>query len=281
MTALRQVSMDLSRGFVFVLRNESRSDPAFHGRAGARRTPVGADVCIVECATRELNLDVALPNGLSERAIADLIRAAVKERMIARHTIAKPGKPALIAAVIGARRSAGEPVQIMCPPAAEEHHAWQINAISETDADLLNVCAMTNTPETIGIVRAARTAGLPVIVGFAVEEDGRLQTQQPLHEAVREVDCATMSAPLGYLIECSDPAMVARSLAGHACLERVRGFVLSSRHDPGENALTPRRVHVGSKALLHRLPWMNIFANPAVLTTARRTQQMRSRPKVA
>ena len=45
--------------------------------------------------------------------------------------------------------------------------------------------------------------GLPAVVSFTVETDGRLPTGQNLAEAVAEVDAATGSAPAYYMINCA------------------------------------------------------------------------------
>ena len=46
-------------------------------------------------------------------------------------------------------------------------------------------------PRRMGIVRAARSAGVPVLVGFTVETDGRLPDGTALREAVERVDART------------------------------------------------------------------------------------------
>ena len=55
------------------------------------------------------------------------------------------------------------------------------------------ICGTTFTQadEAIGLARAAERAGVPAVISFTVETDGRLPTGQPLGDAISEVDVAT------------------------------------------------------------------------------------------
>ena len=46
-------------------------------------------------------------------------------------------------------------------------------------ADMVSALTLTSTGEAIGIVRAARAAGLPVSISFTVETDARLPSGIP------------------------------------------------------------------------------------------------------
>ena len=70
---------------------------------------------------------------------------------------------------------------------------------------MVSALTFTQSDEAIGLVRAARGAGLPVVVSFTVETDGRLPTGQPLGEAIGRVDTETGATPLAYGINCAHP----------------------------------------------------------------------------
>ena len=55
------------------------------------------------------------------------------------------------------------------------------------------------------IARAAGQLGLPAVISFTVETDGRLPTGQSLEEAVGAVDGATGDYPAYYMINCAHP----------------------------------------------------------------------------
>ncbi|WP_109505248.1 homocysteine S-methyltransferase family protein [Nocardioides speluncae] len=103
---------------------------------------------------------------------------------------------------------AGEAVD---PDDAAAYHSPQIEALAEAGADLVTVLTLTGTGEAVGIVRAARAAGLPVAVSFTVEQDGRLPDGTTLAAAVAEVDAE--GGPDYFMVNCAHPTHIAPGLA--------------------------------------------------------------------
>ena len=90
---------------------------------------------------------------------------------------------------------------------------------------MISALTMTNEEEAIGLTRAAKFAGLPVVISFTVETDGRLPSGQPLGDAVKKVDAATGDAPAYYMINCAHPSHFREALAaGENWTHRVRGI---------------------------------------------------------
>jgi S-methylmethionine-dependent homocysteine/selenocysteine methylase len=119
--------------------------------------------------------------------------------------------PLLISGCLGPRGDgyvAGEEID---PDDAAAYHAPQIEAFAEAGADLITALTLTGTGEAVGIVRAARSAGLPVAVSFTVEQDGRLPDSTPLRDAVTTVDAE--AAPDYFMINCAHPSHIAPGLA--------------------------------------------------------------------
>ena len=84
---------------------------------------------------------------------------------------------------------------------------------------------MTNTPEAIGVTKAAAGNNMPVVISFTVETDGNLPTGQTLNDAIAEVDAKTGAYPAYYMINCAHPTHFADKLAASgAWAERVRGI---------------------------------------------------------
>jgi S-methylmethionine-dependent homocysteine/selenocysteine methylase len=79
---------------------------------------------------------------------------------------------------------------------AERHHSVQIETFRDTNADFVSALTMTYVDEAIGIVRATQTAGLPAVISFTVETDGRLPSGVTRKDAVEGVDQATERAPV-------------------------------------------------------------------------------------
>ena len=119
----------------------------------------------------------------------------------------------VISGCIGPRGDGYVPDRTMSSQKAQNYHAEQIETFARTAADM--VCAMTlnYVEEAIGIVEAARQAGVPVCISFTVETGGRLPTGQTLESAIERVDEATLAYPGYYMVNCVHPTHLATVLA--------------------------------------------------------------------
>jgi S-methylmethionine-dependent homocysteine/selenocysteine methylase len=116
----------------------------------------------------------------------------------------------LLSGCLGPRGDGYVAGEVVDPDAAATYHAPQIEAFAEAGVDLVTVLTLTGTGEAVGIVRAARAAGLPVSVSFTVEQDGRLPDGTPLSTAVTEVDAA--GGPDYFMVNCAHPTHIAPGL---------------------------------------------------------------------
>jgi S-methylmethionine-dependent homocysteine/selenocysteine methylase len=89
---------------------------------------------------------------------------------------------------------------------AAAYHAPQVNAFAEAGADEVVALTLTDTHEALGVARAAEVAGLPVVLSFTVETDGRLPDGTPLGEAVAAVD--REASPAWFMVNCAHPQHV-------------------------------------------------------------------------
>ncbi len=117
----------------------------------------------------------------------------------------------LVSGCLGPRGDGYVAGEVVEPDAAAAYHTPQIEAFAEAGADLVTVLTLTGTGEAVGIVRAARAAGLPVAVSFTVEQDGRLPDGTALSDAVTEVDA--VAAPDYFMVNCAHPTHIAPSLS--------------------------------------------------------------------
>jgi S-methylmethionine-dependent homocysteine/selenocysteine methylase len=113
--------------------------------------------------------------------------------------------PVVISGCIGPRGDGYAPSELMTASEARTYHALQARAFAEAGADVITAITMTYAAEAIGIAEAARSAGLPVVLAFTVETDGRLPDGSTLEAAIAEVDEATDGYPAYYMINCAHP----------------------------------------------------------------------------
>jgi S-methylmethionine-dependent homocysteine/selenocysteine methylase len=195
----------------------------FRGYASlARRLGTG---CVLESATWRSSGDWGARLGYSPSALAAANRKAIDQLVSIRAELETPGSPMVISGCIGPRGDGYVPEQRMSADAAHAYHARQVATFADTEADLVTAITMNYVEEAIGIARAARDAGLPVVVSFTVETDGHLPTGQPLGEAILEVDATTGRAPAYYMINCAHPEHFREALGqGAAWTDRIGGL---------------------------------------------------------
>lgn len=138
---------------------------------------------------------------------------------------AAAGVDTQIAGVIGPRRDAWQFDAEMTVAEAIDYHLPQVEAFAGTAASSVHTYTLTNTAEAIGIARAARSAGMPVVLSFTLETDGRLPGGRLLGDAIAETDDATDGYPGFYMVNCAHPEHFAEPLlSGAAWLSRIGGL---------------------------------------------------------
>ena len=105
------------------------------------------------------------------------------------------------------------------PDEAADYHRAQVEAFASAGVDVVAAYTITGPEEGIGITRAARRAGVPVLVGFTVETDGRLPDGTALRDAVALVE--ETGSPDGFIVNCAHPTHIAPGLEDGAWLSRV------------------------------------------------------------
>lgn len=159
--------------------------------------------------------------------------------------------PMLVSGCLGPRGDgyvAGEQID---PDDAAAYHAPQIEAFAAAGADLVTVLTLTGAGEAIGIVRAARSAGLPVAVSFTVERDGRLPDGTPLPDAVTTVDAE--AAPDYFMVNCAHPSHLAPALTDDGdWRSRVAGLRMNASARSHEELDAATELDEGDPAELAR-----------------------------
>lgn len=188
----------------------------------ARKHGVGI---IIETATWRASQDWGQKLGFSATDLVRLNRTAVEETAMLRADFEDGGCPFVISGLIGPRGDAYSPDRLLGIEEAERYHATQIGVFQDTEVDLVTAMTLTHVEEAIGITRAASAAGLPAVIAFTVETDGRLPSGQPLGEAIEAVEQDEGSSPAYYMINCAYPSHFDSVLEpGARWLERIRGI---------------------------------------------------------
>ncbi len=221
---------------------------------------------LLETPTWRANTDWGAQLGYDPTALARINKGAVAFLADFGEAYATAVPAVTVSGMIGPRgdgyRSDGD----VDPAEAATYHRPQLDAFAEAGADLATAYTLSTAGEAVGIVRAARAAGLPVAVSFTLETDGRLPDGTLLADAVERVDAD--GGPDFFLLNCAHPQHVLpaldepggwqsrirglrcnASIASHAELDEAEQL------DEGDLDLFAE----GHVALRSRLPWLTIL----------------------
>jgi homocysteine S-methyltransferase len=138
---------------------------------------------------------------------------------------ASPDTPMLVGGVIGPRGDAYNVGRTPDAAEAEDYHSEQILTFCKAGADHVTAMTFSSVEEAIGLARAAKAAGMPVIVSFITPNGGRLAGGETLEQAIGRVDAATGNAPDYYMINCTHPTEFEPGLTPGAWTDRLGGFM--------------------------------------------------------
>lgn len=176
-------------------------------------------------------------------------------------------QPIVLNAPIGPCGDAYRPEEIVSAADAYDYYRQQIGWLETTDIDMVTGLTFTQAGEAEGLVAAAREFGLPSVISFTLETDGRLPTGQPLDEAIGQVDEGLAGPPAYYMVNCAHPDHFDHVLEKGAWRERIRGIRAnasrkshaeldnSTQLDPGD----PVELAGQYAEFRRRMPWLNVF----------------------
>ncbi|MFC5178744.1 homocysteine S-methyltransferase family protein [Nocardioides taihuensis] len=172
---------------------------------------------LLETPTWRANPDWGAALGYDAADLDRFNQAAVELLLVFREQ--HPDLTVLVSGNIGPRGDgyvAGEKAD---PDEAADYHAAQVRSLTRAGVDAVHALTLTGPEEAVGVVRAARDAGIPVGISFTVETDGRLPDGTPLADAIGQVDAA--APPDWFGVNCAHPTHVTPGLDGGAWQSRI------------------------------------------------------------
>ena len=192
----------------------------------AKRAGIGF---VLEAVTWRANPDWAEKLGYSREALAKANRDAIALMVGLRRAHESPQTPMVISGNIGPRGDGYKADNRMTPKEAQDYHAFQIEIFRDTEADMVSAFTINYVEEAIGIVRAAKAAGIPSVISFTLETDGKLPSGQGLRDAIEQCDRETGGGPAYYMINCAHPTHFEAELKkGGEWTRRLRGLRANS-----------------------------------------------------
>ena len=216
----------------------------------ARRYGAGL---ILESPTWRASTDWGKRLGYSNGTLAHANYKAITMLETLAREWAKDGAPVVISGCVGPRGDGYVVEKAMTPDEAQAYHREQIQVFADTAADMITAITMTSSAEAIGVARAAQRAGMPAVIAFTVETDGRLPSGEALRDAVAEVDRETSAYPAYFMINCAHPSHFERTLAaGEPWTRRIRGLRANASKQSHAELNDSTELDIGDPAELGR-----------------------------
>ena len=155
---------------------------------------------------------------------ADTLAAANRDAVTFARELGAGSSDVIINGVLGPRGDGYVAGERMSGDEAADYHRWQVSVLRDSGAQRITALTLSYPEEAIGVVQAAASVGVPVVVSFTVETDGRLADGTSVSEAVERVDRATDEAVDFFMINCAHPTHIAAGLDDAACLDRIGGL---------------------------------------------------------
>ena len=118
-----------------------------------------------------------------------------------------------VGALMGCRGDAYTGEGALTEEEAFSFHAWTIENFKKAEVDFLYAAIMPTLPEALGLARAADISGLPTILSFTIQRDGKLIDGTTIHEAIQEIDSKTVNSPVLYMANCVHPTILYQALS--------------------------------------------------------------------
>ncbi len=175
---------------------------------------------MVDTVTWRANPDWASQLGYGRQALREANTAAAAFAI----ELATELEEATVNGVVGPRGDGYVVGNVMTAEQAAEYHTPQIAALAAAGVDQVAALTFTYPQEAVGFVGAANAVGVPALVSFTVETDGRLPSGHALRDAIELVDDETNRSPLGFMINCAHPTHFDGSLVDGDWLNRITGI---------------------------------------------------------
>ncbi|MDG4876974.1 homocysteine S-methyltransferase family protein [Mesorhizobium sp. WSM4935] len=178
---------------------------------------------LLDTATWRASLDWGRAIGFDADRLTAINLASVDLVATLRDKWETPTTPIVLNGVIGPRGD-GYKAGRMEAEEARDYHAFQVDIFARTQADMVSAITMNTVGEGVGIALAAKAAGMPCVVSFTVETDGRLVDGTTLRAAIEATEEATDGSPAYYMVNCAHPTHFEQALArGEAWVKRIHG----------------------------------------------------------
>ncbi len=177
---------------------------------------------VLETTTWRINPDWAERLGYDEIGRSRINHRAVGLLQDLRLRAGLPADRFVISGNLGPRYDGYDGTQRMDAAQARDYHQPQVESLAEAGTDAVTALTLTTAAEAVGIAHACSKRGMPCVLSFTVETDGRLPSGETLAAAIEEVDREAPGAVAYFGINCAHPTHFIETLrSGGSWTERI------------------------------------------------------------
>lgn len=170
--------------------------------------------------TWRANRERVFESGISHEVNQDAVRFMIELR----DAQGFAGSTVRIGGLIGCKNDCYRPEEALLPLESEQFHSWQIDRLAQAGVDFLIAETLPSVREAIGIAKAMESTGMPYVISFVINGDGRLLDGTPLWEAVGIIDGAVADQPLGFMVNCAHPTFLGAAKQPPLLFSRLIGY---------------------------------------------------------
>lgn len=150
--------------------------------------------------------------GLGEDAVKELNQEAARMHLEIRESSGHVDAT-YIAGVLGPSGDAYTPGDNGDAEEAAAYHRRQATVLAEACVDFLFAATFPAVAESLGACRAMAETGLPYVISYVLDGEGKVLDGTPLADAIRRIDAAVDPEPTLHSISCVHPSVAARAVA--------------------------------------------------------------------
>jgi len=152
--------------------------------------------------TRRVNADSVKRSVFREK---NVIEDSVRFLNDIRNQYPRYRENILIGGLLGCKGDAYDAGTALDTVEAFHFHQMQVDQFARKEIDFLFAGIMPATTEALGMALAMAGSGIPYIISFMVNKDGRLLDGTPLVDAIRTLDESVSIKPVCYMANCIHP----------------------------------------------------------------------------
>ena len=118
-----------------------------------------------------------------------------------------------IGGLMGCKGDAYTGIDALSENDAQFFHSWQAKLFAMENVDFLFAGIMPTLPEAAGMAKAMEDTGIPYIISFTIQSDGRLIDGTSIHDAIAYIDGVVSVKPTCYMTNCVHPRIVEEALS--------------------------------------------------------------------